>query len=130
MQRAFEKIIERLEEEKTMAYNTYKNYEMKVDLGRAFGVENAIEIVNQVASECDGWIPVSERLPEDNARVLTTIKTDKGSLGVEDCWYSGIDKCFKTYVDLEPLPPQIEVIAWQSLPTLPLPEPYKAESEE
>lgn len=51
MQRAFEKIIERLEEEKTMAYNTYKNYEMKVDLGRAFGVENAIEIVNQVASE-------------------------------------------------------------------------------
>lgn len=51
MQKAFNLIVERLEEEKTTAYNTYTNYEMKVDLGRAFGVEKAIEIVKQVAEE-------------------------------------------------------------------------------
>lgn len=51
MNEFIEKLIGRLEEERITAYNTYKNYEMKVDLGRAFGAEKAIEIVNQLADE-------------------------------------------------------------------------------
>lgn len=112
MQREFEKIIERLEEEKTKAYNTYARYEMSVDLGRSFGVEKAIEIVNQVASEYGdgadsndlmvveslpslyplqdfeeeaicrvvasakygGWIPCSERLPEEHDSIFAIFK--------------------------------------------------------
>lgn len=51
MKEFIDKLIERLEEERKIAYNTYMNYEMKVDLGRAFGAERAIDIVNQLAEE-------------------------------------------------------------------------------
>lgn len=43
------KLIERLEEEKDTAYKTYTTFEMKVDLGRTFGIEKTIEIINQLA---------------------------------------------------------------------------------
>lgn len=51
MKKFIEKLIGRLEDEKDTAYNTYMCLEMKVDLGRAFGVERAIEIVNELAEE-------------------------------------------------------------------------------
>ena len=47
MQALFEKIIEKLEIERTTANNTFVKYEMNVDLGRVFGLEKAIEIVKQ-----------------------------------------------------------------------------------
>lgn len=55
------------------------------------------------------WIPVSERLPEKNGQYLVTV--NKGYMllglwcGIKDDW--------------------INIIAW-----MPLPEPYKAESED
>lgn len=51
MKEFIENLISRLEEEKKMAYNTYMNYEMNVDIGRAYGIKEAIEIVNQLAEE-------------------------------------------------------------------------------
>lgn len=65
-----------------------------------------------------GWIPCSERLPGENTRVLTTIKTSKRPGNVRsghyaykmfhndngDCWNCDDE----------------EVLAW-----MPLPEPYK-----
>ena len=51
MKEFVEKLISRLEEEKKMAYNTYVNYEMNVDMGRMRGIKEAIEIVNQLAEE-------------------------------------------------------------------------------
>ena len=51
MKEFIEKLIGRLEEEKNTAYKTYETFEMKVDLGRAFGIEKSIEIVNQLADE-------------------------------------------------------------------------------
>ena len=54
MKEFIDKLIERLEEERKIAYNTYKNYELNVDLGRAFGAENAIEIVNELSEEYKG----------------------------------------------------------------------------
>lgn len=66
------------------------------------------------------WIPVSERLPEKNLWVLVTVKR-YGYCYLEimrrhnykEAWTDG--SSFYTY----------EIIAW-----MPLPEPYKAESEE
>lgn len=52
MQEVFEKIIEELEIERTIANNTFVKYEMNVDLGRVFGLEKAIEIVKQEAEKC------------------------------------------------------------------------------
>ena len=40
-----DKVAAQLEIEKRTANNTYIAYEMKVDLGRVFGLEKAIEIV-------------------------------------------------------------------------------------
>lgn len=42
-----EKVIAELEIERKTAYCTYESFENKVDLGIAFGVENAIEIVRK-----------------------------------------------------------------------------------
>lgn len=68
------------------------------------------------------WIPVSERLPEDNELVLFSTKTDRVFEGrffsdnTNRQWYSFCDRTFAW---------NNVVIAW-----MPLPEPYKAESEE
>ena len=69
-----------------------------------------------------GWIPVSERLPEDSELVLFSTKTDRVFEGrffadnTDRQWYAFRDETF----------------AWNNVVTawMPLPEPYKAESEE
>lgn len=65
-----------------------------------------------------GWIPVSERLPEKNVEVLAT--TEWGAVTIAEM-YSANDWFIHegaTNVDAD------ELTAW-----MPLPEPYKAESE-
>ena len=72
------------------------------------------------ALEQTRWIPVSERLPDKNVFVLVTVE-QSGKRYQEimrrnkyiDAWTDNIDN----YTD--------EITAW-----MPLPEPYKAESEE
>lgn len=68
------------------------------------------------------WIPVSERLPEDEQEVLITYK-----INVKHNVWSAIwdklhgrfyDKKYSSYINLD------YVTAW-----MPLPQPYKAESE-
>lgn len=71
----------------------------------------AIEALKQ-ALKMEHWIPVSERLPERVEWYLTSIKWDDGTERVTTSWFDGMS--FKT-----------EVVAW-----MPLPEPYKVESEE
>ena len=68
------------------------------------------------------WIPVSERLPEDSELVLFSTKTDRVFEGrffadnTDRQWYAFRDETF----------------AWNNVVTawMPLPKPYKAESEE
>lgn len=68
------------------------------------------------------WIPVSERLPEENGQYLVTVKNLTGYEqlynNVFECEFFEKDWIFKGWKDNK-------VIAW-----MPLPEPYKAESEE
>ena len=68
------------------------------------------------------WIPVSERLPEENGQYLVTVKNLTGyeqlSNNVFECEFFEKDWIFKGWKDNK-------VIAW-----MPLPKPYKAESEE
>ena len=124
MQEVFSKIIEELEIERTTANNTFVKYEMNVDLGRVFGLERAIEIVKQEAEKFgtdinvggNGWIPCSERLPDDfmSFEYLTirkghTLATITYYCVVNHKWYLSRNSS-----------KEIDVIAWQ-----PLPEPYK-----
>ena len=61
------------------------------------------------------WIPCSERLPEEMGTYMTTIDYGKHGLAVGQRYYYG------KYLGWG----DERVIAW-----MPLPEPYKAESEE
>ena len=68
-----------------------------------------------------GWIPISERLPEIHQDVLLSLRSLDVEVGfraeTEPYFYChNVDGCF--------IEPQ-NVIAW-----MPLPEPYKVESEE
>jgi len=130
MQRVFKKIIERLEEKKS-------NYNAETEAFWNF--REAIEIVNQVASECDGWIPVSSGvMPEERQSILAkykgtdkwndamfekisdevnvTVVSEKGDAATTHAhtkdgkWSCDLLKVNKTY----------RVIAWQ-----PLPKPYQ-----
>ena len=65
----------------------------------------------------DGWIPVEERLPEDEEMVLVTCQTKTGRKSVNRAWYGegfwhGIGS-------------MSGVIAWRALP-----EPYQPEATE
>lgn len=126
MNKAFEKILERLEE------NTIQNKD-SISFFKECGIKfvsacKAKEIVQEVAEEYNnGWIPCSERLPERNKDVLCWVKS-KTISGTETYIIGSCDNGFwflKTYeIDRESFPVKdYEVIAWKQLP-----EPYK-ESE-
>ena len=76
------------------------------------------------------WIPCNERLPENETRVLTTIKIPNRIARVRSGWYdSGFfpnDHSGFFHNDNGDVwkATDMEVVAW-----MPLPEPYKAESE-
>ena len=133
MKEFVEKLIERLEEKRMEYFLAIANtgdekldfvYENIGDL-----IDSITVIVNILAEEYNqdstkknqGWIPVTERLPEEDGRYLTTVK-----------FSSGLIECFDLYLtDGEWLIDEDddefcgEVIAWQ-----PLPEPYKPEEKQ
>lgn len=51
MKEFIEKLIERLEKEKIIAFKTYRTFDMNTDLGRMFGIEKSIEIINELKEE-------------------------------------------------------------------------------
>lgn len=131
MQKFIKKLIERLEDERKIAYNTYMNYEMNVDLGRAFGAERAIDIVNQLAEEYKvsemptGWIPCDKELPpmpkenplfENKPLELYLVSLNSTDYPWRAFWNG------KFFTDGWS---KVEVIAW-----MPLPAPYQQKEGE
>ena len=116
MNKAFEKILEKLEE----LHERYINqYGIVGGNPMAFSVKVCMGIVQEVAEEYNGgWIPCSERLPEEYGEYIV--------------WWTDITKSkYYEIVEYEPrngwigdIPQAVEgkysVIAWQ-----PLPEPFK-----
>lgn len=119
MKEAFEKILERLEEEK--AHQTFCDKEV----GYNKGIRKAISIVQKVSKEYNnGWIPCSERLPEEPFGCLVTVMDCEPSTQTDFenilPYFVGYDGHSWNDEDGEEIP--FEVIAW-----MPLPEPYKGE---
>ena len=121
MNKAFEKILERLEREIAgkPTPDEYNN-----------GINRAYSIVNEVAEEfatdtnvgTNGWIPCNERLPEEPFGCLVTVidcepvtQTDFENILPYFVGYDG-----ESWNDEDGNVMPFEVIAWQ-----PLPEPFK-----
>lgn len=130
MNKAFEKIVERIDEELRKSEERYYRYlddsnlpcmfdKSDIEEKRVDTIKEMLEIVKEVAEEYNGgWIPCSERLPEEYGEYLV--------------WWTDITRGqYYEIVEYEPdngwigeIPQAFEgkysVIAWQ-----PLPEPFK-----
>ena len=126
MQEVFEKIIEKLgiraekSEKKEMDAEHFEYAQMYKGERIAFG--DAIEIVKQAAAEYNnGWIPVSERLPNEAYGCLVTVMDCEPSTQTEFenilPYFVGYDGETWNDADGEEIP--FEVIAWQPLPAPP-----------
>lgn len=145
MQEVFSRIIEKLEErtsflsdctkygnkdaeQQNKSYSTMMMYEVS-DL-----VDDLIEIVRQEADKfgtdtnvgSNGWIPVSERLPDEAFGCLVTVMDCEPSTQTEFenilPYFVGYDGETWNDADGEEIP--FEVIAWQKLP-----QPYQTKGE-
>ena len=82
----------------------------------------AVDALNS-SEKLNKWIPVSKRLPEENGRYLCTVGTDYRN--PREMYYEPKGKNNRTWTSLDRT--YVEdcfVIAW-----MPLPQPYKVESE-
>ena len=89
-----------------------------------YGLNIAKDIIRKHMN--DGWIPVDERLPENNKLVLvwarnTARGADEWSLGSYDNGFWALGSWGGSLV----FPSQLEAVAWR-----PLPEPYRPERSE
>ena len=134
MNKAFEKILDRLEEPKfdigcgecpymekcdeVQETITNEKTDLCAETMRAIAKEIVQEVSEEFATDTNvgtnGWIPCSVRLPEEEADVLLSLR----SLDVYTGFRANADIDGDGYVEYE------NVIAW-----MPLPEPYK-ESED
>lgn len=77
-----------------------------------------IEIVREVAEEYKGgWIPCSERLPEDDSICIVTVEYPNNKTMVDYGWFDRKSVCW--FVGMQEFRTS-NIPAWQ-----PLPEPYK-----
>lgn len=128
MNKAFEKILERLEEmRRKSCIPDIKGYCQTT-------ISRAEAIVQEVAEEYNGgWIPCSERLPEDDKKQYIVQKTN-GFIDIlgftKDAYkldrydfaeYKGKNKQLFYEYDSE-----YGYIEWKCEAWIPLPEPYKA----
>lgn len=132
MQKAFEKILERLEEERECSYADFDKYvsEYSPCLDSEYddffhrGLERASRLVKEVAEGfatdtnvgTNGWIPCSERLPEEDGFYLATLD---GEIAGEEKPFSGLAE-FENGKWVDDDEDYQCIIAWQ-----PIPEPYK-----
>ena len=128
MQEVFEKIIEKLEEQKKGNPFVYgKNDKSRDASVSRQTLDYAIEIVKQEAEKYDnGWIPVSEMLPDEAFGCLVTVMDCNPSTQTEFenilPYFVGYDGETWNDADGEEIP--FEVVAWRKLPN-----PYQPKGE-
>lgn len=129
MQSVFEKIIEKLDKERSI----FKTVEWNVAMNKA------IEIVKQEAERYDdGWISVSDHIPvpakksfgnkQKRTNVLVTlrnglVKEMTFEFETNEFWEVGDDNHIEHWKE-DAIDKDAEVVAWQ-----PLPQPYQSKGE-
>lgn len=104
-----EKILEEIEDH-AIEFESFGMCDDYVSVGWAKEIIRSH--MDDVADNNDGWIPVSEKLPEDERMVLVTCQTKKRIRSTNRAYYDG--KFWHGSGSMS------GVTAWQ-----PLPEPYK-----
>lgn len=132
MNEAFEKILDRLEEKKSIIpVNRLLDDIIKdkpKELGQLIAYDNSIKIVQEVAEEYNGgWIPCSERLPSKEEFIKSYIGKMYGAEFI--VMIEGANKPTTLYYTLDGMWKDDygefhKVIAWQLLP-----ESYKGSSQ-
>lgn len=85
-----------------------------------FTEENIDDIVDEIFDDESGWIPCSERLPEDHELYNITHVNDAGIHSDSAIYHPYLKIWF--WDEEETIPVTNKITAWQ-----PLPEPYKSE---
>ena len=110
MNKAFEKILERLEKERIIL--------LENNIQQAIALNFAKGIIQEVAEEYNGgWIPCSERLPEDDSICIVTVEYPNNETVVDYGWFDRKSICW--FVGMQEFRTS-NILAWQ-----PLPEPFK-----
>ena len=110
MNEAFEKILERLDKERRIL--------LENNIQQAIALNFAKGIVQEVAAEYKGgWIPCSERLPEDDSICIVTVEYPNNETVVDYGWFDRKSVCW--FVGTQEFRTS-NILAWQ-----PLPEPFK-----
>ena len=121
MNKVFEQIIEKLEEIRAKKTCNKEKCDTK-EICRICVVDDAIEIVKQEAEKYNnGWILVSEKLPEDYETYLVTNVESFGQRHTYKGWYGVEHKIWHMEGNSER---KMNVVAWQ-----PLPQPYQQKGE-
>ena len=110
MNKAFEKILDRLEKERIIL--------LENNMHQAIALNFAKGIVQDVAVEYkDGWIACSERLPEDDSICIVTVEYPNNKTMVDYGWFDRKSVCW--FVGMQEFRTS-NILAWQ-----PLPDPFK-----
>ena len=117
MNKAFEKILEKLEELQNNLLSQTEG-DINLQVGVINGVMYSKKIVQEVAEEYKGgWIPCSERLPEDDSICIVTVEYPNNKTMVDYGWFDRKRVCW--FVGMQEFRTS-NILAWQ-----PLPEPFK-----
>lgn len=116
MQEFIDKLIGRLEEFVEDNRKCWNEFDDVDAYGAMNAYMNSVSIVKKLVEEHNnGWIPCSERLPEDDVTVIVSYK-DRffGNQGIDAC----VGKIHDGVWEVEDYcnPDNFKVIAWQPLP--------------
>ena len=129
MNKAFEKILESMKwrlrnsEERYYKYLEDSNLpcifdKSDIEETRVDTIKEMLEIMQEVAEEYNGgWVPCSERLPEDDSICIVTVEYPNNKTMVDYGWFDRKNVCW--FVGMQEFRTS-NILAWQ-----PLPEPYK-----
>ena len=126
MNKAFEMILERLEELREtydeMAFIEMNTNGHTLDFEYSKGKKDVMldvkKVVQEVAEEYNGgWIACSDRLPEDDYICIVTVEYQNNETVVDYGWFDRKSVCW--FVGMHEFRTS-NVLAWQ-----PLPEPFK-----
>ena len=117
MNKAFEKILEKLEELQNNLLSQTEG-DINLQVGVINGVMYSKKIVQEVAEEYKGgWIACSERLPEDDSICIVTVEYPNNKTMVDYGWFDRKRVCW--FVGMQEFRTS-NIIAWQHMP-----EPFK-----